>query len=97
MTETPNTKKTMNTTPKPRRARRPWKRPSSLLDPDRIRYTCAKCGGSFIAPDSLSAQSQFRTRAIVRIGGQTWCETCARARFPRREEAYAGRPHDKEW
>ena len=25
------------------------------------------------------------------------CETCARARFPRREEAYAGRLHGKEW
>ena len=88
----------MNTTLTPKRARRPWKRPSSLLDPDRIRYTCAKCGGDFIAPDSCSAQNQRQTRPFVRIGGKTWCESCARARFPRREEPVAiGRPHDKEW
>ena len=78
----------MNTTPKPRRARRPWKRPSQLLDPDRIRYTCAKCGGEFVLPDSLGEQSSKR-RAFVMLGGRKVCEVCARARFKRRPDPWA--------
>lgn len=58
---------------------------------ERVKFTCAKCGGHFTVPDSSAGQQQGGFRSMVRIGGAAWCEACAKARFPRRP---ARRPLD---
>ncbi len=45
-----------------------------------LRFTCAKCGRSLVCKELPHGES----RGFVRLGGKTWCESCASRRFPRR-------------
>lgn len=47
-----------------------------------IRFVCAHCGGEYEIPEHPGAHRPWERR-IVRIGGETWCEPCAKARHHR--------------
>ena len=56
---------------------------------DRPRFTCARCGREYEAAETADAPTgpaAPRCARFVLIGGRTWCERCAAARYPRRRD-----------
>ncbi len=49
-----------------------------------LRFTCAKCGRDLVCKELPHGEA----RGFVRLGGKTWCESCASRRFPRRVRDY---------
>ena len=60
-----------------------WRQNNRRRNRNLPRFKCAKCGGEFYVPRGTAAQHADE-RFVVRLGGQTVCEPCARARFRRR-------------
>ena len=66
---------------------------AELAEAERIRFTCAACGGEFVVPDGpTSTNEESKRRAFVRLGGRVVCEVCARSRFKRRREVWGVLP-----
>ena len=60
---------------------------------ERIRFTCASCGGSFVVPDGPTfVNEESKRRSFVRLGGRIVCEVCARSRFKRRHDVWGISP-----
>ena len=57
-------------------------------DEGEIHFRCAACGGDFCVPEHPGSHRPHERR-IVRIGGETWCEPCAKARHHRTHD-FAG-------
>ena len=66
---------------------------AELAEAERIRFTCAECGGEFVVPDGpTSTNEESKRRAFVRLGGRVVCEVCARERFRRKYNVWGMNP-----
>lgn len=72
--------------------RRSRARKRALELAESIRFTCAICGGRFMAPDAAGVHHELheRRRQFVRLGGRTVCAVCAEKRFSKRSYRYGG-------